>query len=221
MIRSVSRSAIRRCVEPDVTAVGLKATTTYQYNYIRNYHNATKVQNELIVGGLAIGTAAISLQFALKAYSAMAEKRAQKGETPTEENTAKAEDTTTSTAAGSTSTTEPEQNTTNASDESPEETQKKAAEAAKKRAKANAANLDSWFGNWTTWFAKNFYDGGFEEKMTKREAALILGVRESANPERIKEAHRKIMQINHPDKGGSAYLTAKVNEAKDLLLKGK
>jgi hypothetical protein len=28
----------------------------------------------------------------------------------------------------------------------------------------------------TSWFAKTFYDGGFEEKMNKREAALILGV---------------------------------------------
>ena len=57
--------------------------------------------------------------------------------------------------------------------------------------------------------------------MTKREAALILGVRESATAERIKEAHRRILIINHPDKGGSAYLGAKINEAKDLLLKGK
>ena len=72
-----------------------------------------------------------------------------------------------------------------------------------------------------TWFAKNFYDGGFEEKMSKREAALILGVRESATLERIKDAHRKILIINHPDKGGSAYLGAKINEAKDLLMKGK
>jgi len=76
-------------------------------------------------------------------------------------------------------------------------------------------------GFWDTLFARSFYDGGFEEKMTKREAALILGVRESASAERIKDAHRRIMQINHPDKGGSAYMTAKINEAKLLLLKGK
>jgi hypothetical protein len=76
----------------------------------------------------------------------------------------------------------------------------------------------SWMSDW---FSKNFYDGGFEEKMSKREAALILGVRESASIDRIKEAHRKVMLLNHPDKGGSAYLTAKVNEAKDLLLKGR
>lgn len=82
----------------------------------------------------------------------------------------------------------------------------------------NNQSSNSWMSEW---FSKNFYDGGFEEKMSKREAALILGVRESASVERIKEAHRRVMLLNHPDKGGSAYLTAKVNEAKDLLLKGR
>ena len=54
--------------------------------------------------------------------------------------------------------------------------------------------------------------------MTRREAAMILGVRESAVEDRVKEAHRKVMMANHPDRGGSQYITAKVNEAKDLLL---
>eukprot|EP01035_Chromulina_nebulosa_P019652 gene19652-25567_t len=57
--------------------------------------------------------------------------------------------------------------------------------------------------------------------MTRREAALILGVRESSKPERVKEAHRRVLLINHPDKGGSAYISTKINEAKSLLLKGK
>lgn len=67
----------------------------------------------------------------------------------------------------------------------------------------------------------NYYEGGFEDKMTKREAALILGVRESSTEKRIKEAHRKLLILNHPDTGGSTYLSGKVNEAKDLLLKGR
>jgi curved DNA-binding protein CbpA len=56
--------------------------------------------------------------------------------------------------------------------------------------------------------------------MTKREAALILGVRESASIDRIKDAHRRILINNHPDRGGSPFIAAKVNEAKDFLLKG-
>ena len=39
--------------------------------------------------------------------------------------------------------------------------------------------------------------------MTRREAALILGLRESAVEEKIKEAHRKIIIANHPDAGHS------------------
>jgi hypothetical protein len=44
------------------------------------------------------------------------------------------------------------------------------------------------------------------------------GVRESASEEKVKEAHRKIMIANHPDAGGSSFIAAKVNEAKDILL---
>jgi hypothetical protein len=43
--------------------------------------------------------------------------------------------------------------------------------------------------------------GGFQQEMSRREAALILGLRESAAEERIKEAHRRIMIANHPDSG--------------------
>ncbi len=65
---------------------------------------------------------------------------------------------------------------------------------------------------------KNFYKGPFEPEMTKREAALILGVRESASADRIKEAHRRVLMLNHPDTGGSTYVATKINEAKEKLL---
>jgi hypothetical protein len=71
------------------------------------------------------------------------------------------------------------------------------------------------------YYARNFYDGPFENKMTRREAALILGVRESALPERIKSAHRTLLIQNHPDTGGSTFLATKINEAKELLMSGK
>ncbi|XP_051123183.1 mitochondrial import inner membrane translocase subunit TIM14-3-like isoform X2 [Andrographis paniculata] len=67
--------------------------------------------------------------------------------------------------------------------------------------------------------ARRFYPGGFEQVMTRREAALILGVREHAVVEKIREAHRRVMVANHPDAGGSHYLASKINEAKDVLLK--
>ena len=78
--------------------------------------------------------------------------------------------------------------------------------------------FQEWFG---VGVGSKYYEGGFEEKMTRREAALILGVRESSTAKRIKEAHRKILILNHPDTGGSTYIASKLNEAKELLLKGK
>ncbi|CAN8257316.1 unnamed protein product [Cochlearia groenlandica] len=65
---------------------------------------------------------------------------------------------------------------------------------------------------------RRFYEGGFQGAMTRREAALILGVRESVVAEKVKEAHRRVMVANHPDAGGSHYLASKINEAKEMML---
>ncbi|CAG8638649.1 11560_t:CDS:2 [Paraglomus brasilianum] len=62
------------------------------------------------------------------------------------------------------------------------------------------------------------YKGGFDASINKREAALILSLKESGlNQTKIKDAHRRIMLLNHPDRGGSPYLATKINEAKDIL----
>ncbi|KAF6733780.1 DnaJ-like protein subfam [Oryzias melastigma] len=80
----------------------------------------------------------------------------------------------------------------------------------------------------------SYYKGGFEQKMSRREASLILGISPTSTKTKVREAHRRIMVLNHPDKGtptilfwcrpsfssflcGSPYLAAKINEAKDLL----
>lgn len=64
----------------------------------------------------------------------------------------------------------------------------------------------------------SYYKGGFEPKMSRREASLILNVSQSADKAKIKAAYRKMITLNHPDKGGSHYLARKINDAKNLLL---
>ena len=60
---------------------------------------------------------------------------------------------------------------------------------------------------------EKYYKGGFETKMSRREASLILGVSPNANKIKIKEAHKRIMNINHPDRPfGSPYIASKINE---------
>ena len=54
--------------------------------------------------------------------------------------------------------------------------------------------------------------------MTREEALDILGLAEGADEEAIRAAHRRLMKTAHPDQGGSAWLAARINAARDLLL---
>lgn len=54
--------------------------------------------------------------------------------------------------------------------------------------------------------------------MSRKEALAVLGLGEDASDEDIVDAHRRLMQKLHPDRGGNDYLAAKINQAKDFLL---
>ena len=55
-------------------------------------------------------------------------------------------------------------------------------------------------------------------KMTAEEAREILGIKAGASREEIIKAHKRMIQRVHPDRGGSDYLAAQINQAKDILL---
>lgn len=82
-----------------------------------------------------------------------------------------------------------------------------------------AAYLDRAHPDWREQATGGATDAGRPDgPMTRAEAYRILGLEPSAGQAKIKEAHRHLMSQVHPDHGGSTYLAAKINEAKDLLL---
>ncbi|NIJ07933.1 hypothetical protein FHS31_001543 [Sphingomonas vulcanisoli] len=68
---------------------------------------------------------------------------------------------------------------------------------------------------WWLWFRRG---GGRTIAMSPAEARRLLDVPSDASPEMIRAAHRRLIARVHPDAGGSADLSARVNAARDTLL---
>ena len=84
-------------------------------------------------------------------------------------------------------------------------------------AAAGFRGMGNAFPSWAQLMAMSGKGAGFESTMSRREAAAILGIRETSTKQQIKEAHRKIMMLNHPDRGGSPFIASKINEAAETI----
>jgi hypothetical protein len=97
----------------------------------------------------------------------------------------------------------------------------------------SVALLESWLDKnrpgWREYFAET--GGGFSgtggqgaasdmsDADSEAQDWAVLGLEPGATPDAIRAAHRKLMMAVHPDHGGSSYLAARINQAKDRLLK--
>ena len=65
---------------------------------------------------------------------------------------------------------------------------------------------------------QNNHQAPSQTAMNQKQAYEVLGIEPNASKEEIIRAHKRMMQKVHPDRGGSDYLAAQINQAKDTLL---
>jgi len=86
-----------------------------------------------------------------------------------------------------------------------------------------APYLDRWHPRWREHVDDGAAAGergrASSGKMSQQEAYQVLGLQPGASADEIGRAHRGLIMKLHPDQGGSTYLAARVNEAKDVLLR--
>jgi DnaJ-domain-containing protein 1 len=80
------------------------------------------------------------------------------------------------------------------------------------------AYLDRRHPTWREDMARAEGTPGAGGIMTREEALEVLGLKPGVSAEEVRAAHRDLMMRMHPDRGGSTYLAAKINQAKDVLL---
>jgi len=132
----------------------------------RQLHTTARSESTLLVGGLAIAAGSIVAVYGLKAYDSWQSQRAA-AQPPSESETGETSSESKTEANGSASSEEPSGAEAKAST---------GADAKKEGSESTAKPASSsMFGGQA--FARRFYKGGFEDKMSKREASLILGVR--------------------------------------------
>jgi len=80
------------------------------------------------------------------------------------------------------------------------------------------AYLDRAVPDWRQKGAAGARQSASSDQMTREEAYAVLDLVPGASEAQIREAHHRLMKKVHPDQGGSNYLAAKLNHAKDILL---
>jgi hypothetical protein len=136
----------------------------------RNYHASAAVERGAVALMLGFGTLAAVSYSASQGIKAYNEWKDSLPEEPLEEQTAKAQ-----------------------AEEKVEKATQQQASSQQTEDRSKRENVfNKWFG---LSVGAKYYEGGFEDTMTRREAALILGVRESSPTSRIKGAHRKLLYV--------------------------